>query len=458
MKFKKEFYQLEQLFEQKQYSSIIIKSILVFETGMKEIFLKYINSISNINDKRKILSIINQVGKNVTPLENMNFENLTEIEERLNIFFNYKKDMNIESFRIELININALIAHKKKIMYNKTLIKRLDAELFLISLKTFLLDFKLMEPLFTQKTLCNSCGNSIPENNKDCPFCGTQLFEQNKTMESENLQEKKSKVRIIDKHIIEQFVPRIRNKIEKIKKNKSDFWEAGFFNNSTMIYIPEETFNMGTNSEVSFPKERPSHTVSISSFWISKYEITFNQYDNFCTSIDKPKPYDEKWGRGNRPVINISWIEANAYCEWLSAKTGLTFRLPTEAEWELTAKGKEDRLYPWGNNIPTKDHANYNYNLSKTAEVGVYPSGISPYGLLDMAGNLREWCLDWYDEHYYKISQKFNPKGPIDGESRVIRGGGWGYDQSFLRTTDRNRWLPDDSSNEIGFRVVLEAK
>jgi len=116
MKFKKEFYQLEQLFEQKQYSSIITKSIVVFETGMKEIFFKYINSINNINDKRKILSIINQVGKNVKNLEDMDFENLIEIEELLNIFINYKKDMNIESFRIELININALIAHKKKII------------------------------------------------------------------------------------------------------------------------------------------------------------------------------------------------------------------------------------------------------------------------------------------------------------------------------------------------------
>jgi formylglycine-generating enzyme required for sulfatase activity len=75
-----------------------------------------------------------------------------------------------------------------------------------------------------------------------------------------------------------------------------------------------------------------------------------------------------------------------------------------------------------------------------------------------MSGNVREWCYDWYDEEYYKISSQFNPKGPAEGTAKVIRGGGWGYDESFLRTTDRNRWVPDDSSNEIGFRIVLEAK
>ncbi len=457
MEYKKEFYDLERLFEKKQYLPIILKSISVFEFGLKDVFLKYIDSVKNINDKRKILTIINTIGKSTKNLENMHFEDLIILEKKLNIFFNLKKDQEKEGFRIEIVDLEALYKQNKKLLYNKALIHRIDAEIFLFSLKIFLLDFNLMEALFASDTKCNQCGNNIPSHNKICPFCDASVI----SMQKENYPNNDlGNHEQIEKNslITEQFVPRINSKIEKIEKNKMGYWEAEFFNNSIMIYIPEGDFLMGTDSDDSYPKERPNHLVNILQYWISKFEISFNQYLAFCEDTGTKTPYDENWGRDNRPVINISWFDATSYCEWLSIKTGLAFRLPTEAEWEKASKGNENRVYPWGDNKPTIVHANYNYNIEKTSEIGSYPSGISPYGLLDMSGNLREWCLDWYDEHYYKDSPTFNPKGPLEGEFKVIRGGGWGYDQSFLRTTDRNRWIPTDSSNEIGFRIVLESK
>lgn len=457
MEFKKEFYDLEILFEQKQYLSIILKSISVFEFSLRELFLKYIDSVKNINDKKKISAIINTIGKTTKTIENMHFEDLIFLEKKLNIFFNLKKDQEKECFRIDIINLEVLNKQNKKLIYNKALIQRIDAEVFLFSLKIFLLDFNLMEPLFASDTKCNQCGNNIPSYKQTCPFCNTSLVSKQRERFSknslDNALEKEKKLLAT-----EQFVPRINNRIEKIEKNKKGFWEAEFFNNSIMIYIPEGDFLMGTDSEDSFPKERPNHMVNIFQYWISKFETSFNQYLVFCEDTGTKIPYDENWGGDNRPVINISWFDANSYCEWVSIKTGLVFRLPTEAEWEKASKGTENRLFPWGDNKPTIVHANYNYNIGKTSEIGSYPSGISPYGLLDMSGNLREWCLDWYDEHYYKESPTFNPKGPLEGDLKVIRGGGWGYDESFLRATDRNRWIPDDSSNEIGFRIVLESK
>jgi formylglycine-generating enzyme required for sulfatase activity len=222
-----------------------------------------------------------------------------------------------------------------------------------------------------------------------------------------------------------------------------------------MVYIPEGEFIMGCEAEYSFKKERPEHTIYLSPYWISKHEVTFNQFDQYCEEAGIPKPADEDWGRSDQPVINVSWLDAAKYCEWLSNKTGLIFRLATEAEWEKAAKGIDKRKYPWGDNDPDEETANFEYSMRKTSPVGQFPKGVSPYGVMDMSGNVGEWCYDWYDESFYKVSPSQNPTGPEIGTSRVIRGGGWGYDSSFLRTTNRNRWKPEEFNNDIGFRVVL---
>ena len=168
------------------------------------------------------------------------------------------------------------------------------------------------------------------------------------------------------------------------------------------------------------------------------------------------KPLDDGWGRGNRPVINATMNDAVAFCKWLSDKTGKTFKLPTEAQWEKAARGTDQRMYPWGNEWPDKNsnRGNFNMILGKTSPVGSYPLGSSPYGILDMNGNLREYCSDWYDANYYSVSPENNPQGPSSGSARVMRGGFWGgiIDNSFQRY-----WGGEDGGhNAHGFRIAKE--
>jgi formylglycine-generating enzyme required for sulfatase activity len=115
------------------------------------------------------------------------------------------------------------------------------------------------------------------------------------------------------------------------------------------------------------------------------------------------------------------------YCEWLSHKTGTNFKLPTEAQWEKAARGTDGRKYPWGSRESDETLANFNEKIGKTTPVGSYPAGASPYRLLDMSGNVWEWCSDWYGSGYYKNSPKENPTGPRSGPGRVLRGGDVGF-------------------------------
>lgn len=191
--------------------------------------------------------------------------------------------------------------------------------------------------------------------------------------------------------------------------------------------IPAGEFKMGDNFNEGFPWERPVHTVYLDTYYISKYEVTFDQYDKYCEETGKGRPYDEGWGQGTRPVINVSWIDARGFCDWLSEKTGKNIHLPTEAQWEKAARGTDQRRYPWGNGEPSCSRINYRYCNGKTMPVGSYPSGVSPYGIHDMAGNVWEWCSDWYSSSYYSSSPYKNPTGPSHGSGRVLRvlrGGG----------------------------------
>ena len=186
-------------------------------------------------------------------------------------------------------------------------------------------------------------------------------------------------------------------------------------------------------------------------------------------------------------MINVSWKDARAYCRWLGAYTGLRYRLPRECEWEKAARGDLKTQYPWGNGKPDGEKANfadvnllYKYeknnpptskeehtaNLSwmnrdvdddyiYTAPVGKYPAGASPYGVLDMAGNVWEMMGDWYDGEYYQSSPSQNPGGPGLGAYKVTRGGGWDSHPWMLRSTGRAGGNPKKSSDSLGFRVVM---
>jgi len=215
-----------------------------------------------------------------------------------------------------------------------------------------------------------------------------------------------------------------------------------------MVFVKGETFQMGSSGGDS--NEKPIHGVTLSDFYISKYEVTFAEYDKFCESTGRTKPSDKGWGRGNRPVINVSWNDAAAYCTWAGG------RLPTEAEWEYAAKGgNQSRGYTYSGSNTVENVAWYYGNSgSKTHEVGTKQP--NELGIYDMSGNVWELCNDWYDKNYYKDSPKTNPQGPSSGTSRVLRGGSWSNITYYCRSAYRFRYLPSNSYFNDGFRFVQD--
>lgn len=226
-----------------------------------------------------------------------------------------------------------------------------------------------------------------------------------------------------------------------------------------MVRIPGGTFQMGSNTGQA--DEKPIHSVTLGSFSMSKYEVTVGQYESYCKDSGKPMPdapsYNTKWSRKDHPVVNVSWKDAMAYCKWLSKKTGKSYDLPTEAEWEYASRGGlAGKAYPWGDEWDEEKCANSvgSNNLKGTMPVGSYAA--NGYGLYDMAGNVWEWCKDSYGSDYYSSSPSVNPPGPATGEYRVLRGGSWDYfNPGFFRCAIRFRSKPANWVDGIGFRPVF---
>jgi len=259
---------------------------------------------------------------------------------------------------------------------------------------------------------------------------------------------------------------------------------------SGMAFIKGGTFIMGTNE--GFPYEGPAHEVTVESFWIGKYEVTVAEFARFVEATryrteaekfgwagvfdiqaggwkrvdgatwrcpDGPGPS----GRPDEPVTQVSWNDACAFAKWAGG------RLPTEAEWEYAAAGGRSGIrYPWGNELRPGGRSAANWwqgvfpdrNTGEDGYIGRAPVGKfppNPYGLYDIAGNVWEWCADWFDEGYYLSSPRRDPRGPAHGKERVIRGGSWMCSENYCRgyrVAARSHSGPDSGLGNLGFRLA----
>jgi formylglycine-generating enzyme required for sulfatase activity len=227
-----------------------------------------------------------------------------------------------------------------------------------------------------------------------------------------------------------------------------------------MVDISEGSFQMGgSDGEID---EKPAHRVALKAFRMGRYEVTFDEYDQFAIATGRRLLEDEGWGRGKRPVIHISFEHALAYAKWLSKETGKQFRLPTEAEWEYAARAGTGTDFWWGLDIGT-NRANCQrcgsvWDNKQTAPVGSFEA--NPWGLNDTAGNVAEWVADCYHGNYQDAPSGGN--SPWQEESRcesglrVIRGGSWGSYPTTLRSAYRHGYGQDYRYNFLGFRLAQD--
>ena len=226
------------------------------------------------------------------------------------------------------------------------------------------------------------------------------------------------------------------------------------------VYVPAGEFMMGSNSGDS--DESPVHKVTLDAFWIDQTEVTNAMYQQcmdagICsepqeTSSVTHDSYFDNPNFADYPVVYVTWYDAVSYCEWAGG------RLPTEAEWEKAARGDDSRIYPWGDESPTMNLANFGDNLGDLAKVGSYPDGASPYGALDMAGNAYEWVFDRYDAEYYLSSPSDNPTGSATGTQRVLRSASFNTGESIIRAANRGRYAPDVTGDDDGFRCIRDVE
>ncbi len=243
-----------------------------------------------------------------------------------------------------------------------------------------------------------------------------------------------------------------------------------------LVSIPAGDFTMGSNG---FSEDNtPQHAVALDGYCIYRYLVTVAQYRRYCEETAYPMPRAFWPWEEMDPIVGVTWNEAAAYSAWAAAQ------LPTEAQWEKAARGVDGRAFPWGDHFEQRsDHRLVPRNAGKTTAVGSYPSGCSPYGLMDVVGNVQQWCLDLYDDEYYKTGPSRNPVGPstsvkrrptksglvqklfnkrmqqpsIATEQRVVRGSSWkDHHESFAYTFRRDTFSPDMRLPWVGFRCVAD--
>jgi formylglycine-generating enzyme required for sulfatase activity len=239
-----------------------------------------------------------------------------------------------------------------------------------------------------------------------------------------------------------------------------------------LIHIPAGEFLMGSDpskDKYADKDEQPQHRLQLPEYYITKAPVTNAQYLAFVQATDHRAP--EHWEKGNspkskeeHPVVSVSWYDAMAYCRWLTKATGKAYRLPSEAEWEKAARGTDGPIYLWGDELPDENRCNFADNVKDTTRVGQYsPQGDSPYGCVDMAGNVWEWTLSlWGKER--KVPDFRYPYDPVDGREdlkasddilRVLRGGSFGDSGGDVRCACRGRSSPHGRHYGVGFRVIV---
>lgn len=228
-----------------------------------------------------------------------------------------------------------------------------------------------------------------------------------------------------------------------------DGWGAGDQeigpDGQTLVPVPGGSFRMGGSAD---DNECPIHSVTLDGFWIGQCEVTNAQYRAFCNATGRAFPAGSTQG-DDHPVVCVTWHDAQAYC----AHYGYT--LPTEAQWEYAARGPAAPTYPWGAAWDPQKCCNWDNKgpAGSTFAVGSFPAGESWCGALDMAGNVYEWCADWFSGDYYATSPELNPTGPETGTYRILRGGSWYSFNSYCRAATRTYHSPSVTFDDCGFRV-----
>ena len=259
-----------------------------------------------------------------------------------------------------------------------------------------------------------------------------------------------------------------------------------------MVLIPAGEFIMGSRNrpdeglagtpvdDMADEYEKPQHVVYLDDYLIAKYEVTNTQYAQFLNEVKRitndeghllidldlahlemvnEGEYRPKPNYATHPVRGVSWYGAFDYIEWSSEATGKPYRLPTEAEWEKAARGADARLFPWGNDFHaeiggTTQHTNTaEAGIDDTTPIGSFPTGASIYGIMDMSGNVDEWCQNWFSCNY-SLEPKENPKGPDTGVDRILRGGSWRNVDMAARCATRSHTLPHRMFPNVGFRMA----
>ncbi len=226
-----------------------------------------------------------------------------------------------------------------------------------------------------------------------------------------------------------------------------------YFDGSLLVAVPGGPFLMGHGGS-----DNPEHTVTLSDFWIYSTKVTNREFQQ-CVAVGKCTPPDltDNLGyndplRQSDPVVGVVWAQGEAYCDYANG------HLPTEAQWEKTARGPNGNVYPWGNGAPSNNLLNYNNNIGTTTDVINYPQGKSYYDALDMEGNVYEWVYDWYDPFYYKTGPAQDPLGPDSGTggNRSVRSGGYRSNNDQVVASTRFFKLPTDHARDLGFRCVVK--